>query len=832
MSLPHHQNPSNSQDTARAPYNFVPLPEAAVASEALPDHDRYYAQRHTGQIRCTLTTATPLYTRAALERIEYDDFKDSKDKTESFYIDPASKNPVIPGSSLRGMLRTLVEIASFGKLDAVGQTPLVYRAVGDVTGHGDRYRDRLMRNDGSGYNAQGKRCKLYTPLMQAGYMQKLSGNRWQIQPAQTVGGVSFARIDLDALDRLQPKLTALPGCRNAATLHVQPGPYDYQDVRGGFLRVKQSRILRVAEKPGSGLIAASVVRSGHMASKRSEAVIFALDTKAEPIAISDDLYDDYREQLSQEQQKLLGKNGVFSNGQPVFYLREQGTLIFLSHTMMMRLPYEKTPYDFVPAKLRDPQTIDLAEAIFGFVRPEKQAGEQSRAGRVYVSDARLAADQDLSKLWFTEDDSIILKVLGSPKPTTFQHYLTQQEPDPQIEGQTRDGRPKYKKELADYTTAHLDDAVLRGHKLYWHKQDGVSLADIQEDAQTLANAKKSDTQRTRVKPVAAGVRFVFTTRFENLTDAELGALLWALTLPGESGKSYRHKIGMGKPLGLGSVQVQAQLFLSDRQQRYRQLFSEAGSWAEALDEAAGDPFVDAYEKFVLARIHPQERGEAQQLRQLLRIKMLLTLLEWPGPAKQQTRYMEIEREDPNARRGKINEYKSRPVLPDPLAVTQPGGRPSAPRTNQPPQRSPVQPPSPVREDAPQTRPVRVTTSAQDAPTPKAANQELAAQFMAHLTGQAPTPTPTPIEQPATPQALSDVKEGMWLKGTVVRIDLDSVVVDIGVGNARLHKDQVQPGVRDSADLAERFPTGKTIRIWCKGRNKQGKVQLTMKDPRK
>jgi hypothetical protein len=51
-----------------------------------------------------------------------------------------------------------------------------------------------------------------------------------------------------------------------------------------------------------------------------------------------------------------------------------------------------------------------------------------------------------------------------------------------------------------------------------------------------------------------------------------------------------------------------------------------------------------------------------------RILALLTMLQWPGPDKQWTRYMEIEHSDSRAPRGKVNEYKERPVLPSPFGV--------------------------------------------------------------------------------------------------------------------------------------------------------------------
>ena len=57
---------------------------------------------------------------------------------------------------------------------------------------------------------------------------------------------------------------------------------------------------------------------------------------------------------------------------------------------------------------------------------------------------------------------------------------------------------------------------------------------------------------------------------------------------------------------------------------------------------------------------------------LERIQQLLHMLSWPGPvpSEEKSRYMEIERYDPSARRKKRNEYRERPVLPDPSTYTQ------------------------------------------------------------------------------------------------------------------------------------------------------------------
>lgn len=207
--------------------------------------------------------------------------------------------------------------------------------------------------------------------------------------------------------------------------------------------------------------------------------------------------------------------------------------------------------------------------------------------------------------------------------------------------------------------------------MYWHKGDRP---DIQANATELKHPK----QLTFVKPVQAGVRFQFKVHFENLRPEELGLLWWALALPGEPGKQYRHKVGMGKPLGMGSVAIKPRLFITKRTNRsqternnqegvagrYERLFSDQ-KWYEAEQIVTdAQPYVEALNHYLL---HDRGLGVRQNsLLELERIQMLLIMLEWHEGTPEwlaKTRYMEIEH-GPK----KINEYKERPVLPDPFSV--------------------------------------------------------------------------------------------------------------------------------------------------------------------
>lgn len=669
---PKHQNPDAKKHNRRAiaPYNFVPLPEKVVPAELpLPDQDKYHPDRYTGYIQCELTTKSPTYTRSATNleffrrwwsdearqmrqmlanansgvRVEYANF---------FHLHNAQQ-PIIPGSTLRGMIRALVEMVGYGKVQWVTDEKLVFRAVGDTTSLGIYYKGRLLREDNE---------KEYTPLMQAGYIEKdENNNQWFIRPAQIIGGTTFARIHHDDIPI---DLPSWHSCKNASGIWIKLGDYDYQEVRDGFIHLKYTPVLEAYNKPVADWQKAVLARSGRMNKKNREAVMFPPDKDVKPIEINSELLQKYREQISKEQQKLLGEDGVLQPHQPVFYLMEQGELVLFGHPMMFRLTYDKSPLDFVPSALRNEEMIDLPEAIFGYVKSKQIATGKDRAyaGRVFFSDAKFKSAAN--GIWLSEKP-ITPQILASPKPTTFQHYLTQQ-------------KPNDKKELNHYASAPSDDTVIRGNKLYWHK-GAVGKQNIEEKEKV---DWRDDTQHTQIKPVKAEVGFSFRIRFENLSQVELGALLWALMLPGEDDHDYCHKVGMGKPLGMGAVKLTATLHGTQQKTntRYTRLLDDKGQWFQPQNsDTTPQAYIQAFEKYVLEHMDPTERNDAQSLKDVPRIQMLLKMLEWPGPMpiEEKTRYMEIER-DMNQhyigrpKRGKVNEYADRAVLPDPLDVVFPG----------------------------------------------------------------------------------------------------------------------------------------------------------------
>ncbi len=644
MRFPEHPAEIEEKRRACAPYNFVPLPERVVTCpledipdrklKGLPDHNTYSTDRYSGFFNCELTSETPIYVRAGRLPGEARDAK----HPEFFYIFHEDQ-PVIPGSTLRGMLRNLVEIVSYGKISYVTDQKLVYRAVGDVTSHGLRYRDRFMQDDGNKY---------YTPLIRGGYMKRGGNDEWGIQPAQVIGETTYAYIPHAILRKLKTE-----PCKTKETIYIETGPYQYHPVRGGFIHVKYARVTQAFSKERSGLRKSTLSCSGPIASKRTDVVIYEVDENAGILSLDDDKIKTYKDQLEKcREQKHLS---VLQDDYPVFYiLNNKGEVDFFGHCRMFRLPYLQNPMDFVPRELRDPHDIDLAEAIFGYAKDDKTIPEGKKkayAGRVFISDASLQPGQH--SLWLSQK-TVKPKILGSPKPTCFQHYLVQKTPNFIKAGKQRDGKPKYEIRLFDYEARTPGQTVIRGHKTYWHKGD-VTLKDIKLEKNPIGDVI------TEIQPLRSGLTFNFRIDFENLSKIELGALSWILNVA--SDEKYRLKLGMGKPLGMGAVKIKSTLSLVDREKRYNKLFQDRG-WNQGIYEKKSliEESRSEFERFILNSL---EDKSAQRLSELKRIQAFLAMLSWPGPEKEQTRYMEISREDSRKKR-KFNEYRGRPVLPTPF----------------------------------------------------------------------------------------------------------------------------------------------------------------------
>lgn len=609
---------------AHAPYNFIPLNRKVVeiARNNIPSFDQYHDTRLTGWIDLQIETKTPLYIRDTLDRDQLESKLESKDNPDFF--SPASRIR-IPGSSLRGMTRSLVEIVAFGKFEHYHDRRLYFRGLADTSNLGKEYRKNMTSSD--------SRRKPPGDKVSAGVLYK-SGLGYKIISS----GADYKQIrKADAKKRV-------------ANQKKRYNIFEFYKLIEGYLIV-----------------------SGDMPKKDRDWLVKFPTKDAHEFLLTENDVENYKNDITRSD-KAPNLIELASAGEPVpcFHVAWQDSRgnqrISFGHTVMFRLGYRKTVGDHVPlgafridsgalARLKTGRTTektlkalapltgrdfskkelvtqlknlkisdsdiqkimvhaaitDIPEAIFG--------NEKSFAGRVFFEDA-FPEKGETDLLMGTGTP----KILSSPKPTTFQHYLVQSSDSNQ--------------ELNHYNSP----AAIRGNKMYWHKS-GNNWKEMDREA-----LEKPSKQYTNITPVRPGIRFAGRIRFENLSETELGALLFTLDLP----EGCFHKLGMGKPLGLGSVHIIPRLFLSDRKKRYGELFSNSDT-----DESKKIPAIkQAFEAHIA-----KETGAdtPPDLWATDRIKELKTMLDFQTGVnlESKNRYMTITPQ---------NEFKDRPILPHPTAA--------------------------------------------------------------------------------------------------------------------------------------------------------------------
>ncbi|RME94366.1 MAG: TIGR03986 family CRISPR-associated RAMP protein, partial [Alphaproteobacteria bacterium] len=208
---------------------------------------------------------------------------------------------------------------------------------------------------------------------------------------------------------------------------------------------------------------------------------------------------------------------------------------------------------------RTRKTLTPAERLFGFVEPDFQPSSEKEngalAGRVRFLDAigeQRKGDAYLAppQAAFPDDPDYEgytpLRILAAPKP-----------PSPALYFSNRKDSSKHISKQALKLGAHEP----QGRKMYLHRH----IPDDNSQPWVTRHLNDNKEQKSAVKPVKRGSAFWFAVDFDNLTSAELDLLCFAL----RPSPAYRHKIGMGKSLGLGTIRVDpVGIFLVDRLRRY------------------------------------------------------------------------------------------------------------------------------------------------------------------------------------------------------------------------------------------------------------------------
>lgn len=326
--------------------------------------------------------------------------------------------------------------------------------------------------------------------------------------------------------------------------------------------------------------------------------------------IPDDVLKGYRDDKNRKSLDLLNiKNAVkgtdsykilrgaekFDYIVPCFYVEKDGVVEHFGAGPYYRLPYRQTIGDHIPKELREAQ-IDFADAIFG--------NKEYWGSRVNFEDCYLQNDKSAL------ENEACSKILMGPNPTSFQFYLNTD----------NKGNP-----------SHWEgNTNIRGYKFYWHRSiDWRAIA-------------KSDNENMNniIAPVKPHNHFKGRICFNNLDEIELGALSYVISLCEE--KDICYKIGMGKPIGMGSIKVTGKLYLRGKDY-YKHLFAD-NDFAEDLKQEDKTEYVNQFNVYMKNNLNQQSLSRYQsridQLKAILSIKYMQGTKqnEWNEKV---TRYMEI-----------------------------------------------------------------------------------------------------------------------------------------------------------------------------------------------
>ncbi len=216
-----------------------------------------------------------------------------------------------------------------------------------------------------------------------------------------------------------------------------------------------------------------------------------------------------------------------------------------------RQPLGKT-YDYfrylspelLPLHHRDGRrNLSIAEQMFGVVEELAEDGRADRNWKAFALASRIrffhAIQHGMQSNQITTNST---QILDSPKPPSPSLYFAA--------GNNGAFIPKLSLKLPYHRP--------QGRKFYLHR------ASLMDSDWMSCNPNDQAHQKAKVAPLNGG-RFWFHIDFDNLSDLELQLLCYAL----QPSNAYHHKLGMGKPLGLGKIKiVPVGLFLINRKERY------------------------------------------------------------------------------------------------------------------------------------------------------------------------------------------------------------------------------------------------------------------------
>ena len=283
-----------------------------------------------------------------------------------------------------------------------------------------------------------------------------------------------------------------------------------------------------------------------------------------------------RRKPNKDKEESPKKSNIFTSGEITEETFTEGRLAYAiidsNDTITELIPisvgrhaYSHSPLDIAehdnvrPAKSLD--EASAADRLFGFVGSNGDNGTALR-GRIQVSPVSISENPIARPS--KEEEYKLLPPLLSPKPSSGRRFLVSRKdfPNPTKDSKRTGTCSKRSDDnranLFNPSTSSLGEAAYPTHRSAINQNLEAIITEYDKNRDT---TKDNDSVQLRVRSwLKTGSRLSCRVSFEDLSPKELAFLLWPLipenlTPKRCQGTGY-HKLGIGKPLGLGLVEVE------------------------------------------------------------------------------------------------------------------------------------------------------------------------------------------------------------------------------------------------------------------------------------
>lgn len=485
----------------RAPFNFVPLNDEVFHPSWSNEvsHDIPFEDGESGVIDIKITAKSPIFIRD----------HDNENKFCSF-----NGEYYIPGSSVKGMIRNVLEIMSFSKMNENSFTDNTY-AVRDLSSSKNFYMKEM------------KPANTF-----CGWLKK-EGSSYIIEDCLKPGRIKHEEIDkmfniAFSSKFKKGKFGDTPDDKTALSKYNLINS-DYDNYISNFTFLKDDVNRKIYTYDAKGDTKATLVLTGQPSGRDEKKKIpsgkiyeFLFFDKKEDILLDKEVVEDFKfayfdERTTQPKESPDWKywKKKLENGDkvPVFFQKNGKKIKHFGLSYLYKLPYNYSVKDGIPENHNNKinPKLDLVQTIFGHINEDS-----ALKGRVQFS--HFKAISNIKEL------PSVSEVLGTPRASYYPMYVKQ------------NGK--------DFLTFMDKDFSLAGRKRYPIHKSLNTKSKFSNDNENI---------KTTFEPLDKSIIFSGKLRYHNLKKAELGALLSALTF--HNTKDTFHSIGLAKSLSYGKIKI-------------------------------------------------------------------------------------------------------------------------------------------------------------------------------------------------------------------------------------------------------------------------------------